>query len=520
MTTLLTLLDGAGDDARIALVTAETGKKYSYKALRSLVLSFRDVLRNELGVKTGDVVAASYLNGVEFVLSFLGTGAARAIAAPLNSAYTAKEYEFYLSDTKPVVLLLPRSATKSHPAVKAAELEGVRVAHFWLENDAVRVETILAGKKSASAAKQSDGGDPKPDDVALVLHTSGTTGRPKSVPLTHHNLVTTTGNIIRTYELTPKDVTYLVMPLFHVHGLLAGLLAPFRSGGTVVVPEKFSAGRFWSDFAQYGCNWYTAVPTIHSILLNTPLPNPLPKIRFIRSCSSSLAPSTFERLEATLRAPVLEAYAMTEAAHQMTSNVVSNRHPGTVGVGIGVEISIRDDKGKEVPKGQVGEVCVRGENVTKGYWENEKANRESFWEGRWFRTGDQGRIHESGNLQLTGRLKELINRAGEKLSPVEIDSAILSCDGVAEAVCFGVEDAKYGEIVWAGVVLKDQSKAGPKEEERLKKALESKLAKFKIPQRIIFTPAIPKTATGKIQRRHVKEAFVVQVKQQETRAKL
>lgn len=518
MATLLSLLDGAGNVSHDALVVAETGKKYSYKNLRTLVLSTRDILKKELGVGKGDVVAASYLNGVEFVLSFLGTGAARAIVAPLNPAYTAQEYKFYLGDTKPTVLLLPRSASSSHPAVQAAQQEGVRVAHFWLENDRAYVQTISTVTARVPSSEPRE--DPQPDDVALVLHTSGTTGRPKSVPLTHHNLLTTTRNIVRTYDLTPADTSYLVMPLFHVHGLLAGLLAPFKSGGTVVIPEKFSAGRFWDDFAKYNCTWYTAVPTIHSILLNTQLPNPLPNIRFIRSCSSSLAPSTFERLEATFKAPVLEAYAMTEAAHQMTSNVISNRHPGTVGLGIGVEISVRDEQGREVPKGQTGEVCVRGENVTKGYWENEKANRESFFEGRWFRTGDQGLIHSSGNLQLTGRLKELINRGGEKISPLEIDSAILSCDGVAEAVCFGVEDAKYGEIVWAGVVLKDHSKAGPAEEKRLQHALGSKLAKFKIPQRIIFTTVIPKTATGKIQRRHVKEAFVNQVKSKTPRAKL
>lgn len=232
------------------------------------------------------------------MLSFLGTGAARcvhrswrgialrtdrAIAAPLNPAYTTKEYQFYLGDTKPVVLLLPRSAGKSHPAVQAAELEGIRVAHFWLENTTIRVETVLAGKKTSSTSKQS-GGDPEPNDVALVLHTSGTTGRPKSVPLSHHNLVTTTGNIVRTYELTSKDVTYLVMPLFHVHGLLAGLLSPFRSGGTVVVPDKFSAGRFWSDFVRYGCNWYTA-GTCTSALQKSSR-DCVQCLRYTRSCSA------------------------------------------------------------------------------------------------------------------------------------------------------------------------------------------------------------------------------------------
>lgn len=203
--------------------------------------------------------------------------------------------------------------------------------------------------------------------------------------MTHHNLLRTTTNIINTYSLIATDRTYLVMPLFHVHGLMCGLLSSLRAGASVVIPPRFSAGHFWSDFIKYRCNWYTAVPTIHSILLSSPLPTKLPKIRFIRSCSSALPPVTFHRLEETFKAPVLEAYAMTEAAHQMTSNVVESRLPGSVGVGVGVEISIRDEHGKELPKGHTGEVCARGENVTKGYWNNEKANKESFFEGRWFR---------------------------------------------------------------------------------------------------------------------------------------
>ena len=208
---------------------------------------------------------------------------------------------------------------------------------------------------------------------------------PKSVPLSHCNLLRTTTNIINTYSLTATDRTYLVMPLFHVHGLICGLLSSLRAGAGVVIPPRFSAGQFWSDFINYQCNWWTAGPTIHNSLLSSPLPTKLPKIRFIRSCSSALPPVTFHRLEETFKAPVLEAYAMTEAAHQITSNVVESRLPGSVGVGVGVEISIRDENGNEVRNGQTGEVCARGENVTKGYWNNEKANKEGFFEGRWLR---------------------------------------------------------------------------------------------------------------------------------------
>ncbi|KAF8588110.1 acetyl-CoA synthetase-like protein [Ramaria rubella] len=506
------------------ILPAPLNQSISYAQLKASVLLFRNVLTQQLGVKTGDVVAMSFVNGIEFVVGFLGTGIARAISAPLNPVYSTSEVEFYLGDTKPVILLLPQlsSLDPSSPqykgaqaALQAAKNSNIRTVEFCLSRGRPQIQIIFAGLSTPSPSS-SNNGEPQPLDTALVLHTSGTTSRPKSVPLTHHNLLTTTKNIIQTYSLTSVDRSYLVMPLFHVHGLLAGLLAPLRSGASVVIPERFSASRFWSDFAGHKCTWYTAVPTIHAVLLDTPLPRDgVPPIRFIRSCSSSLPPVLMERLEATFRAPVCEAYAMTEAAHQMTSNLPGKGLPGSVGVGVGVEVSVRDDYGEEVRQGERGEVCVRGENVTKGYWNNEKANKESFWEGRWFRTGDQGLMTPTGHLQLTGRLKELINRGGEKISPLEIDSALLRVDGVAEAVCFGVEDPKYGEIVWAGVVLKPGQPAGA--EQRIKQALDGKIAKFKIPERIVVTDTIPKTATGKIQRRHVKEAFVKRVREQETK---
>lgn len=251
------------------------------------------------------------------------------------------------------------------------------------------------------------------------------------------------------------------------------------------------------------------------MLLNTPYSGTIPQLRFIRSCSSSLSPATFHAIEKAFKAPVLEAYAMTEAAHQMTSNMLppGKRKPGTVGLGQGVEVKILDARGKEVPQGSEGEVCVRGANVTKGYLNNEKANKESFVRASesgeqatdgFFRTGDQGKKDEDGYVVLTGRIKELINRAGEKISPLEVDAALLGVEGVGEAVSFGVPDETYGEKVWAAVVLKKGVTIG---EAEIKKALDGKLSKFKIPERVVVTDAIPKTATGKIQRRNVSATF-------------
>lgn len=326
----------------------------------------------------------------------------------------------------------------------------------------------------------------EPEDVALVLHTSGTTGRPKAVPLSHRNLTRTMKNIQNTYELTPKDRTILVMPLFHVHGLLAGFLAPLHSGGSVIVPGTFSASSFWKDFATHKANWYTAVPTIHQILLKNPPPNPKPEIRFIRSCSSPLSPKTFYELEKTYSAPVLEAYAMTEAAHQMTSNPLPHkgkRQPGSVGIGQGVEVRILDDNGEEVPQGSEAEICIRGENVTRGYINNDKANKESFTSDGFFRTGDQGKKDKDGYVIITGRIKELINRGGEKISPIELDNVVTSHPAISEAVSFAIPSELYGQEVGVAAVLKPGQSLT---EQETIDFVAGKTAKFKKPSKVCF----------------------------------
>ncbi|KAF7178808.1 hypothetical protein CNMCM7691_007629 [Aspergillus felis] len=478
----------------------------SYQQLHAHIADFQAKLAR-LGVGHGAAVSLALVNSLEFIVSFLATSWQRAIAAPLNPAYKQEEFEFYIDDLSSNLVLIPRdSFTQNGPAVQAGRKYNAAIAEcYWDGNEVVLdVKELgkLAGKGSTGILKA------QPDDIALVLHTSGTTGRPKAVPLTHKNLATTMKNIRDTYQLTPEDRTYLVMPLFHVHGLLAGFLAPLFSGGSVIVPLKFSASDFWQDFVTHKANWYTAVPTIHQILLKIPLPNPIPRIRFIRSCSSPLSPKTFEDLERTFKAPVLEAYAMTEAAHQMTSNPLppGKRQPGSVGVGQGVEVKILDQAGQEVPQGKEGEICVRGDNVTKGYLNNPAANKSSFTKDGFFRTGDQGKEDRDGYVIITGRIKELINKGGEKISPIELDNTLLSHPQVAEAVCFAIPDeGHYGEDIGAAVVLKS---GGAATEAALKAWVAGKLAKFKTPKQVWIVTQIPKTATGKIQRRKVAEAML------------
>jgi oxalate---CoA ligase len=275
----------------------------------------------------------------------------------------------------------------------------------------------------------------------------------------------------------------LVMPLFHVHGLLCALLAPLYSGGSMIVPPKFSASEFWQDFIAHGANWYTAVPTIHQILLKGAAPSPMPSIRFIRSCSSPLSPTVFYQLEEKFKAPVLEAYAMTEAAHQMTSNLLppAKRKPGTVGLGQGVEVKILNEAGDELPQGSEGEICIRGENVTKGYLNNAAANAVAFTKGGFFRTGDQGKKDEDGYIVITGRIKELINKGGEKISPIELDNVLANHPAVAEAVSFAIPDDFYGQDIGVAIVVKNGAKLA---QEEMKIWVSEKSAKFKIPKKV------------------------------------
>ncbi|KAJ4317569.1 hypothetical protein N0V94_004862 [Neodidymelliopsis sp. IMI 364377] len=498
----------ATSSSTAVIVPGSPALRVSYEKLTADVTAFQQQLA-KVGVSAQAAVSIALPNTYEFIVSFIAASWQRAIAAPLNPAYKQSEFEFYIDDLSSAIALVPKGAfAQDAAAVRAARKYQAAIAECYYNGKEVVLDVKETGKL---AGKSSPVLSAQPDDVALVLHTSGTTGRPKAVPLTHRNLLRTMKNIQGTYELTHEDRTMLVMPLFHVHGLLAGFLAPLASGGSVVVPPKFSASEFWKDFKEHEANWYTAVPTIHQILLKSPIPSPVPSIRFIRSCSSPLSPKTFHEIEKAFKAPVLEAYAMTEAAHQMTSNPLppGQRKPGSVGLGQGVEIKILDDAGDEVPQGKEAEICIRGENVTKGYLNNPTANASSFTKGGFFRTGDQGKQDEDGYVIITGRIKELINKGGEKISPIELDNVIAQHPAVSEAVSFALEDEMYGQDVGLAIVVKEGQKLSAGD---LKIWLTDRVAKFKLPKQVFFTDIMPKTATGKIQRRLVAEAMLKQPK--------
>jgi acyl-CoA synthetase (AMP-forming)/AMP-acid ligase II len=488
--------------SKTAIILPDSGLPVTYAALGEHVASLAEELRRG-GIRAGDGVAIVLPNGLECLTTFLATTWARAIAVPLNPAYKVEEFRFYLEDAGACAVLVPPG---DQAARQAADQLGLPLWETRLDGRGRPRLERLAGPVSPAA----DADPPQPEDVALFLHTSGTTSRPKGVPLTHANLMASIGNIVRHYRLSPDDAGLVVMPLFHVHGLLGATLSTLHAGGTVILPPRFSAGSFWQHASVYRATWYSAVPTIHQVLLARADADGAPHggLRFIRSCSAALAPAVLAQLETRFEAPVLEAYGMTEAAHQMTSNPLPPdlRRPGTVGRGTGVEVVILDEQGRILPPGRPGEVAIRGANVMRGYHNNPEANARAFTNG-YFRTGDQGTLDAHGYLTLTGRIKELINRGGEKISPLEVDAVLLAHPAVAEAVCFALPDAKYGEEVYAAVVLKGEATA-----EALQAFCRERLADFKVPKTIYITEQVPRTATGKIQRRHVAAHFGAQRK--------
>ena len=486
-TTLLDLIAGA--DEHPALL-APGRPALSYRQLRANVTELAAQL-NGFGLGRGDRIAIAMGNGPEVILAFFAA-ALCGTAAPLNPKYKQDEFAFYFQDIHAKALItLPDTMPLAHAAAQdMAIISATPQADGRLQ---FSCDQGLGAPHPAELAQ--------PDDLAMILHTSGTTSRPKRVPLRHRNLAASASNIVATYSLAPTDTALCVMPLFHIHGIVASMLATLASGGTVVCPAGgFNALEFWRWVETYRPTWYSAVPTMHQLLLaradrNLEVIRAHP-FRFIRSSSAPLPPVVLERLEAIFNAPVLEAYGMTEASHQMTSNPLPPmpHKAGTVGYGVGVEAAIMDELGTLLANGERGEVVIRGPNVIDGYENNPTANATAFVNG-WFRTGDQGVIDQDGYLALTGRLKELINRGGEKISPLEIDDVLLRHPAVAEALTFAVPHKTLGEDIHAAVVLKASAS-----ESELREHCAAHLAEFKVPRVFHILEEIPRGATGKPQR--------------------
>jgi acyl-CoA synthetase (AMP-forming)/AMP-acid ligase II len=460
-----------------------------------------------LGLSRGATIALVSDNSVEFVVGLLSVVSSGARVAPLNPALTLPELTTRLSQLSAFAVLAPQHLANK---LKFADPIAGSAAHWIMsiESSGGAYDVRIAntnGQSPASGVVAETNAPIDGDDIALVMFTAGTTSAPKVVPLTHRNIVASVQSISLGYDLSPQDVTLIVMPLFHGHGLIAGLLSTLASGGSAYLPSTgvFSAHLFWPDVVRLGVTWYTAVPTIHRILLNRaskeyPSSSPV-KLRFIRSCSAPLNEELATAAGVTFRAPMISAYGMTETSHQVSSNPLPVHGPNktsSVGLPTGVKIRIVGEDGKDLASGSVGEIWVRGATVTSGYLNNPEANSSSFVDG-WFRSGDLGSKDAQGYVFVRGRIKETINRGGEKISPGDVDAALLSNPKVLEAASFGEADAMYGENVHVAVILRPGTEAT---EDELRDYCRTKLSAFEVPERIYIVADFPRTAKGSTDR--------------------
>ena len=489
--TVLDLLTRGADAA--PAIAAPGRASLTHQGLRALAARTRDAL-NAMGIGRNDRVAMVLPNGPEMATAFVAV-ATGATTAPLNPAYKADEFDFYLSDLNAKCLLIQQGMESPARAVAAQRnipivelIPGEAAGDFSLDSS-------LTGTASLPGPADAQ-------DVALVLHTSGTTSRPKIVPLRQINVTASAYHIGEVLRLTPDDACMNIMPLFHIHGLIAAVLSSLAAGGSVNCTPGFNAFKFFAHFEEANPSWFTAVPTMHQAILGLAGRNKETiakgRLRFIRSSSASLPPQVMTAVEEAFGVPVIESYGMTEAAHQMASNPLppAPHFAGSVGIAAGPEVAIMDNDGNLLPSGGLGEIVIRGRNVTAGYENNPSANATAFTNG-WFRTGDQGTIDAQGYLRLTGRLKEIINRGGEKISPLEVDECLMDHPAVQQVVTFAMPHSKLGEDVAAAVVLREGHTL---DEHALRDFAGTKLAAFKVPRKIVFLAEIPKGATGKLQR--------------------
>ncbi len=470
-------------------------------------LTFRRLFRHvqetqralkERGVTRGDCVALVLPNGPEMTTASLAVMAC-AICAPLNPAMRAEEFDFFLSDLNPRVLLL--EADSDSPARAIAREKHIPVIDLVPNLTEPVGMFTLSGEKGGSQMKEKFG---LSSEIALRLHTSGTTLSPKLVSLTHRNLLISAASIGKTLKLHPHDRCLNIMPLYHIHGLCA-IFSSLLAGGSIVSAPAFDSGQFFEWMDAFHPTWYTAAPPLHQAILaeapsHTELIARYP-LRLIRSASSALPRRLLTELETTFQAPVVESYGMTEAGPQICSNPLppQARKAGSVGLPAGPEVAIMDQQGNFLESGETGEVVIRGDNVITGYHKNPEANQEAFING-WFHTGDQGFRDKDGYLFLTGRLNELINRGGEKISPREVEEVLLEHPAVNQVVIFPVSHPTLGQDVAGAVVLQEAPSVTPEE---LRKFVSRRLAHFKVPSRVKIVSEIPEGSGGKYHRREL-----------------
>ncbi len=448
-----------------------------------------------LGLGINDRVAVALTNGMDMACAFFAVSNI-ATFIPLNPAFSSDEFKYYLRLLK-VKALLVQENTRNEAEQAAAEL-GITL--ITLASPGADGQFLLSCDKQRDSFSQSAYQTGHNQDIASINYTSGTTGKPKVIPRTHTNLCTTAENTARVYNLTGADRCLIITPMFRGVSI-ATLLSSVISGDSAICAGSFEPVEFFRMLQELSPTWYLAGPAVLQSIVEYAEKNQVAargsSLRFIRSSGAPLSAKLAERLERVFGVPAIVSYGMSEAGNIACSYLAPKGHKaGSVGVSMGYEIGIVDEQGELLPVGASGEIAVCGPNVMSGYENDPEANKRAFVKG-WFKTGDQGYMDQDGYLFITGRIKELINRGGEKISPYEVEKAILEHPDVLEAVVFPLPDGRFGEDVSVLVVLKTGSALSVRQ---LRSFLKGKTAHFKMPTSLFITDQIPKGPAGKVQR--------------------
>lgn len=493
---------GENNSSELFIFSPEDETKLTFGEYYKAIANLSNKLINK-GLKKGDKVAILLFNGLNYAVSFMSVVTGGGVVVPINPNLKSVEIEYLLKDSDAKFIITDIDAMKD---LNSKELD-FKLEGLNTEFDSSGELKIIQLSKQFEDIDDTINEDLKWEDEVLLLYTSGTTGRPKGVVLTNGNLLSEAENVHKGHKLTQNDIALCVLPLFHVNGLVVTLISPLFSAGKVVMPKKFRASQFWNWIEYYKVTWFSVVPTILSIILSKPIREEidLSSLRFARSASSSLPVAILNEFENRFGIPVIESYGISEASSQVTTNPLPPlvRKAGSVGLPVGNEIKVIDENGNALKSSVVGEVVIRGDNVSNGYRNNLNANLEAFKNG-WFYTGDLGYFDEDGYLFLTGRRKEIINRAGEKISPREVDEVLYSLPEVEMAAAVGVPDPFYGEEVVAFIKLRPVQKIDEKE---ILSFCSNKLADFKLPKKIFFVEDLPKGPSGKIQRKKLVKVY-------------
>ncbi|TPQ32237.1 acyl--CoA ligase [Cupriavidus pinatubonensis] len=444
------------------------------------------------GLASGQTVSVYLPNGEQTARLLLGTMACGLVVNPINLLCQPAQLRYILthSDTR-LIFTWPGGEAAIREALREATLD---VPVVITAPDATNLPALPVVRNDAPPLPL-----PEPDAPALLMYTSGTTGTPKGVLLTHHNLATNGANVSREHALGPADRVLATLPLYHINGLVVTAIAPLVHGGSVVMPTRFSASSFWRDITRHGCTWLNVVPTIIAYLLNDPDGKAPAGVRFCRSASAALPPEHHREFEDRFGIGVIETMGMTETAAPAFSNPLDpqQRRIGSIGRPSGTHARVLGRDGKPVDDGQIGEIVLQGENVMAGYYKAPDVTRDAFTHDGWLRTGDLGYRDADGYFYITGRAKELIIKGGENIAPREIDEALLRHPAVLEAAAVGVPDPAYGQEIVAFVVMRD---ATPCDDAALRAHCLRELGRYKTPKEFRFISELPRGPSGKVQR--------------------